>query len=180
MAPSTSRNPSPSSSSSTPSDPSLEKPEPPHARREPEDVLNLPYRTLSATADLDEYTRETPAGEILHTAISRATGQTERFELVTWTTDDPENPKNWSRGFKWWCTMTVAVTCFTVAFNSAVITADVVGPAREFGVSEEVGLLAISLFVVGFGVGMCALCHRPLFPGFCGFCWRAGSADLNG
>lgn len=49
--------------------------------------------------------------------------------------------------------MCVAFTCFVVAFNSGVITADIEGPAKEFGVSREVGFLAITLFVVGFGVG---------------------------
>ncbi|KXS97564.1 hypothetical protein AC578_9784 [Pseudocercospora eumusae] len=49
--------------------------------------------------------------------------------------------------------MVVAITCFAVAFNSAVITADLTGPAMTFGVSEEVSLLIITLFVVGFGVG---------------------------
>lgn len=49
--------------------------------------------------------------------------------------------------------MTVAGTCFVVAFNSAVITADFMSPARDFHVSEDVGLLAITVFVIGFGVG---------------------------
>jgi len=40
-----------------------------------------------------------------------------------------------------------------VAFKSRVITADFVGQTRDFHVSEEVGLLAIIVFVVGFDVG---------------------------
>lgn len=40
-----------------------------------------------------------------------------------------------------------------VAFNSSVITADLEGVVKEFNVSEEVALLSITLFVVGFGVG---------------------------
>lgn len=51
--------------------------------------------------------------------------------------------------------MCVAVTCFVVAFNSSVITANITSPSEEFGVSEEVGLLSITLFVMGFGIGMC-------------------------
>jgi hypothetical protein len=50
--------------------------------------------------------------------------------------------------------MVVAVTCFVVAFASSVITADIVGVEREFNVSEELALASISLFVVGFGLGM--------------------------
>jgi multidrug resistance protein len=72
---------------------------------------------------------------------------------VTFVDGDAENPKNWSKAYKWWCTMVVAITCFAVAFNSAVITADLKAPAIEFQVSDEVSLLAITLFVLDFGLG---------------------------
>lgn len=123
-----------------------------------EDLVNLPSRTLSNDARLEEYTQETGQGHILKTVKSRHTGEFERYELVTWKINDPENPKNWSKAYKWWCTMCVAFTCFVVALNSSVITADIEGPAKEFGASREVSLLAITLFVVGFGVGkQCSL-----------------------
>lgn len=115
------------------------------------DVVNLPYRTLSNDANLEEYTHETIDGQIARVHTNR-TGKIERYELVTWKVNDPENPKNWSKAMKWWCTMCVAITCFVVAFNSAVITADLEGVAEEFNVSEEVALLTITLFVIGFGV----------------------------
>jgi multidrug resistance protein len=117
------------------------------------DDLNLPYRTLTSEATMLAYTTETPSGNILREIQSNRTGRTERYELVTFTVNDPENPKNWSKAYKWWCTMVVACTCFTVAFNSAVITANIEGPAEEFGVSEEISLLAITMFVIGFGIG---------------------------
>jgi multidrug resistance protein len=117
------------------------------------DDLNLPYRTLTSEATMLAYTTETPSGNMLREIQSNRTGRTERYELVTFTVNDPENPKNWSKAYKWWCTMVVAFTCFTVAFNSAVITANIEGPAEEFGVSEEVSLLAITMFVIGFGIG---------------------------
>lgn len=117
------------------------------------DVVNLPTRTLSNDAALEEYTTETINGQMLREVRSNVTGNIERYELVTWKVNDPENPKNWSKAYKWWCTMCVAITCFVVAFNSAVITADIEGVAEEFNVSEEVALLTITLFVIGFGVG---------------------------
>lgn len=117
-----------------------------------EDVVNLPLRTLSNDANLDEYIQETVDGRLCEVRTN-ATGQLERYELVTFKIDDPENPKNWSKARKWYVTMCVAITCFVVAFNSAVITADIAGVAEEFHVSEEVALLTITLFVVGFGVG---------------------------
>ncbi|KAK7207797.1 major facilitator superfamily domain-containing protein [Myxozyma melibiosi] len=75
------------------------------------------------------------------------------FKLVTFTPDDPGNPKNWSKAYKWYCTMLVASLCFAVAFGSAVVTGDIEGVMEEFNVSEEVVILTVTLFVVGFGIG---------------------------
>ena len=115
------------------------------------ELVNLPYRTLTESASMKEYTSETATG--LHAVQSHRSGRTERYELVTFKDGDPENPKNWSKAFKWWCTMNVAITCFCVAFNSSVITSDLAGVSETFHVSEEVSLLTVTLFVVGFGVG---------------------------
>lgn len=132
--------------------------------------INLPYRTLSATANLNEYTVEVPGGEIPGPlepvreptqeeleaiASGHPSTHTEqrRYRLVTFEPGDKENPKNWSKARKWYCTMVVAVTCFVVAFCSSVVTADTLGPAKRFHVSEEVVLLSITLFVIGFGIG---------------------------
>lgn len=112
--------------------------------------INLPYRTLGPNANLAEYLVAVPQGEI--PGPPKPDGK-EQYKLVTFTPGDKENPKNWSKAYKWYCTMVVALTCFVVAFASAVITADIPGPAREFHVSDEVGLLTITVFVVGFGVG---------------------------
>ncbi|EXJ72707.1 uncharacterized protein A1O5_03854 [Cladophialophora psammophila CBS 110553] len=124
------------------------------------DLLDLPYDILSDEADMNEYLEETTTGVIPKKTISRVTGMLEEHELVTFKVGDPENPKNWSKAYKWWCTMVVAFTCFTVAFNSAVITADLEGVSKRFHVSEEVSLLTITMFVIGFGVG--PLAFAPL------------------
>lgn len=124
-----------------------------HIEADALDELNLPYRSATAEPTIQTCTTETLSGNIRCEMQSNRTDRTERYEVVTFTVDDPENPKNWGKPFKWWCTMVVAFTCFTVALNSAVITANIRGPAEEFGVSEEVSLLAVSMFVVGFGIG---------------------------
>ncbi|EPE05923.1 multidrug resistant protein [Ophiostoma piceae UAMH 11346] len=134
------------------------------ARRDPELDINLPYRTLSATANMDEYRVEVPGGEIPGpieppgvASISRQpTRQGEaapRYRLVTFEPNDKANPKNWSKGYKWYCTLVVACTCFVVALSSSIITADIPGVMKEFNVSEEVVLLSVSFFVMGFGIG---------------------------
>jgi hypothetical protein len=69
--------------------------------RDPDLDVNLPYRTLSADANLAEYTTEQPSGEI----PGPVSPDGRRFKLVTFRLDDPENPKNWSKGYKWYCTV---------------------------------------------------------------------------
>ncbi|RPA84291.1 major facilitator superfamily protein [Ascobolus immersus RN42] len=121
---------------------------PTHATDDP----NLPHRLLSPNADLTEYTEETRTGEILRTTTT-VDGRTQTHKLVTFTVGDKENPKNWSKLFRWYCTMVIAFTCFTVAMCSSVITPGVNLVTKEFDVSRTVGLLSVTFFVVGFGVG---------------------------
>lgn len=119
---------------------------------QPQTDINLPYRTLSAGADFDEYETETPFGIIPKQTLTRQ-GTIQQYKLVTFKENDPQNPKNWSKAYKWWCTMCIAAVTFSVAFASAVITPGIGEVSAEFGVSEEVALLSITLFVIGFGLG---------------------------
>lgn len=61
--------------------------------------MDLPYDILSDEADMAEYTEETVTGVIPKRSISRTSGKFEDHELVTFTINDPENPKNWSKGY---------------------------------------------------------------------------------
>lgn len=117
------------------------------------DPTDLPFGQVTEDADIEEFATETRTGSIIRRAQSHATGRVEDWKLVTFQIDDPENPKNWSKAKKWYCTLVIAWTCFTVAFASAVVTAGLEGPSKDFHVSEEVSLLTITAFVVGFGVG---------------------------
>ncbi|GIK00743.1 synaptic vesicle transporter SVOP [Aspergillus viridinutans] len=117
------------------------------------DPLDLPLRQVTNDANMEEYTAETATGEIIKPVKSSATGKVEDWKLVTFKVDDPDNPKNWSKAYKWYCTMVVSFTCFVVAFASSVITADLEGPSEAFNVSHEASLVTITVFVIGFGVG---------------------------
>jgi len=121
---------------------------------------------MTNEANLEEYTKETASGE-MDAGVRTPDGKGD-YKLVTFLPNDPANPKNWSKAYKWYITMIVALTCFVVAFASSVVTADIAGVTEEFGVSEEVALLSITLFVVGFGIGMFKLLifrtHRSWRP----------------
>lgn len=126
---------------------------------DPDLDIALPYRTLTSHANLAEYTTTDPRGEIpgppvpASSSSSGGTAVQEQYKLVTFRPNDPENPRNWSKLFRWYCTLVVALTCFVVALCSSIITADIAGVAREFDVSQEVALVTVSVFVVGFGIG---------------------------
>ncbi|KAK4196978.1 putative transporter [Triangularia verruculosa] len=75
------------------------------------------------------------------------------YKLVTFAPGDPDDPKNWSKAYKWYITMVVATTCFVVAFCSSVVTSDIGGVQESFGISHEAALVPVSVFVIGFGVG---------------------------
>lgn len=122
------------------------------ATRDPELDLSLPYRTLTDGANMEQYRVETRQGEI--PGPPRKDGELgDRYRMVTFEPNDKGNPKNWSLAMKWYCTFVVAITCFVVALNSSIISADVGAVAEEFGQSEQLTLASISLFVMGFGVG---------------------------
>ncbi|OUM51996.1 hypothetical protein BVG19_g1143 [[Candida] boidinii] len=87
-----------------------------------------------------------------------------QMRLVVFTDDDKQNPRNWSKGYKWFLTCLLGIVCFDVALASAIVTGDIEGPMETFGVSQEVIILTVTLFVLGFGFG--PLLFAPLSEEF--------------
>ncbi|KAH6613988.1 major facilitator superfamily domain-containing protein [Boeremia exigua] len=73
--------------------------------------------------------------------------------VVTWIEDDPVNPLNYSPGMRWTITMLAAVSTLAVTFASSAYSGGIVQIMQEFEVSQIVGTLGISLFVLGFAIG---------------------------
>ncbi|KAJ7683570.1 MFS general substrate transporter [Mycena rosella] len=134
--------------------------------------LSFPSQTTDTSAGgvTDEYRVSTKSGfmdtaHALHPVLSRvaeissALADPEKAErltkiqLVTWKENDPEDPRNWSSLWRWYITVVVALAVVAVAFGSAVVTGDFADIEAEFGVSEVVTALTVSLMVVGFGIG---------------------------
>jgi hypothetical protein len=85
--------------------------------------------------------------------------------IVEWDgEDDPQNPMNFSRSKKWIMTMSLAAITFCVSFSSSVFSTATSVTAEEFGISQEVMILGVSLYVLGFACGMSsnAICEREL------------------
>ncbi|KAI9819636.1 MAG: hypothetical protein M1827_007086 [Pycnora praestabilis] len=128
---------------------SIEKPE---AFGESSDNANLPYQTLTAGADMSEFTKEYPSG-CIRKQVTTPEGREKTYLLVTFLDSDPKNPKNWSKFRKWWVTMMVGGVCFAAAFSSAIVTPGVYVVADALETSTEISLLQVTVFVVGFGIG---------------------------
>lgn len=63
---------------------------------------------------------------------------------------DPQNPKNWSPRRKTVMTMLFGLSTMSSTFASSVYSPAIPYVGREFGISSEVGVLGISLFVLGY------------------------------
>ncbi|KAE9372880.1 MFS general substrate transporter [Stipitochalara longipes BDJ] len=74
--------------------------------------------------------------------------------LVGWYgADDHENPQNWSSGRKLLVTFQICVLNFGIYIGSSIYTPGELSIMEEFGASEVVATLGLSLFVLGYGLG---------------------------
>jgi hypothetical protein len=75
-------------------------------------------------------------------------------ELLTWSgSSDPNNPINWAPWRKSMIVLAVSAITFTVSYASSIFSTAVLPVAHEFQTSEEVVILGISLYVLGFALG---------------------------
>ncbi|KAF2764624.1 MFS general substrate transporter [Teratosphaeria nubilosa] len=67
--------------------------------------------------------------------------------------DDPLHPQNWPLKKKLPVAVVLGFVTLTAAFGSSVFSAATSTVAAHFGVSSEVGILGVSLYVLGFATG---------------------------
>ncbi|KAI0362712.1 MFS general substrate transporter [Trametes cingulata] len=73
--------------------------------------------------------------------------------VVDWDLGDPENPYNWPKRRKWAITLQVALAAFGATFCSSCYSGGMAAMDQDLHISLVVGILGVSLFVVGFGLG---------------------------
>jgi len=74
--------------------------------------------------------------------------------VVDWDgPDDPANPMNWSPFRKWTIAVCMGLMTFVVTFASSVFSSATMVTSMQFGVSSEVMILGVALFVLGFAFG---------------------------
>ncbi|PYI19529.1 MFS general substrate transporter [Aspergillus violaceofuscus CBS 115571] len=80
-------------------------------------------------------------------------GTEESPYAVTWIPNDPRNPMNFKDRTKWLYTVQVSFVTLTVALVSSVYSGGMGQVVQEFQCEEEIAILGISLFVLGFAFG---------------------------
>lgn len=73
--------------------------------------------------------------------------------IVDWLPDEAGNPYNWSIVFKWVFVAVAAIATLCIAFASSCYTGAASIIVEHFHTTEEVVIMGVSLYVLGFGVG---------------------------
>lgn len=114
-------------------------------------------RNVTTRADLEQAYTNAIQQETLQAQKSRPIvpeRTADGIVLVDWyTTDDQENPQNWSPKKKIVAVLQIYFYTVAVYIGSAIITPSLPYIEHEFGLSLEVASLGLSMYVLGYGVG---------------------------
>lgn len=80
-------------------------------------------------------------------------GTEEDPHVVEWLPNDPRNPMTFAKTKKWIMALAVANSVLVVSFCSSAFSGGIQHIMMEFGVSQEIVTLGVSLFVLGFALG---------------------------
>ena len=75
--------------------------------------------------------------------------------LVHWDEGEAANPRNWKPSYKAFMTFQLGMLAFAGSLGSSIILPAEQSIGEEFGLSREVTVLCISLYVIGFALGPC-------------------------
>ncbi|KAF5525377.1 Caffeine resistance protein 5 [Colletotrichum aenigma] len=75
------------------------------------------------------------------------------FHLVQFLPDDPEDPRNWTGLKKTIVSFQVCLLIACTYAGASIYTVGIAGVREQFGVSEDVALLGLTMFVLGYGIG---------------------------
>ncbi|KAK3378893.1 MFS general substrate transporter [Lasiosphaeria ovina] len=72
---------------------------------------------------------------------------------VDWIPGDSKNPYEMSFGIKWFITGIMSIGTLSVSLSSSAFAGAGIQIERDFGVSQELAIATVSLFVLGFALG---------------------------
>jgi len=112
---------------------------------------------VNTRASLEQAYTNATQQEALKAQVSRPIAPTVTSDgtiLVDWyTTDDPENPQNWSNKKKALVVLQIYLYTLAVYMGSAIYTPSIPYVVEQMGVSETVASLGLSMYVLGYGIG---------------------------
>lgn len=73
--------------------------------------------------------------------------------LVAWNPDDEANPRNWSNAYKSWITFQLGMLALSASLGSSIIAPAEQAIANYTGISSELAVLVISVYILGFAFG---------------------------
>lgn len=73
--------------------------------------------------------------------------------IIEWLPGESADPYQWSKFRRWMITLVAAIATLCVAFASSVYSGATLYIAEHFGVSRELSIAGVSLFVLGFALG---------------------------
>jgi hypothetical protein len=94
---------------------------------------------------MSEYRQAKPPDEESPSTEKEEGGTT--TNVVGWSRDDPENPRNWPFRYKFWITFQLGMLALCGSLGSSIISPAEQVIAEYVGVSSEVTVLMISLYM---------------------------------
>lgn len=113
----------------------------------PDDVDRTP-----SYANQDDVERQTPPAT---SPPQDAEKNTDPFKVDWEDENDPANPRNFAVARKAAITALLGLLALTGSFASSIISPAEPAIAEQMGISEEVTILCVSLYVLGFAFGPC-------------------------
>ena len=104
------------------------------------------------TNDIRDHSVNNGTGDQIEKS-SRVTDCVEWGQILNKSYDDLINPKSWSVTCRWMYTVIIAGTGCLVSFASSNAAPTVPQAMIEYGITEEVALLACTTYFITFGVG---------------------------
>ncbi|PMD30724.1 multidrug transporter [Hyaloscypha variabilis F] len=138
-----------------------------NAAHERGESVGLALDKMEMTRDVDLCYHDRVLTRDIQVAMQRTTSQAiqpkktaDDRTLVDWyTTDDPENPYNWSSAKKF-------IYSFAVYFGSSVYSPASEGVMKEFGVGNAAASLGLAIYVLAYGMGPMLFSPLSEIPAF--------------
>ena len=121
-------------------------------------LLKFPTHCKALPAMSSSYNMKSPSAiPDLHKGDGRADLPTEKSEetviVVDWDENEAKNPKNWSKSYKCWVALQLWMLGFVGSLGSSIVSPAQNPISVATGVSQDVAVLSVSFYVLGFACG---------------------------